>query len=265
MGGAVTAEQRHEAKLDINVLQSQLLPNQRHMITEGTVRELKKFAKDPDYGEEFLETYKDHLNILSSNPKYTSTGYLSAVKFFTLLEAGNNITDSYIKVFPERLKRRTDRGQNKGDIRGEASRYNATALVNEIRKVASIPIHLIHRHILHEAILTTADLMTTAKSEMVRQKAAATLILELKPTEDNVLKVEVADGAKSAIAALHDAAEKLVSREHQSIEAGVPIKQIIEAKIIQPPEETVIEAEDIEVIEEHIEDVEPVEAGKWKF
>jgi hypothetical protein len=232
MGSAVTTKDLHDAKVDIQVLQAQLSPKQKHMITEETVEELTKLASNPDYGEEFLDMYRDHLNVLGSNSKFTSKGYMSAVKFFSLIEAGNNITEAYIIVFPERFKARVDRGQEKSDIRGEASRYNSTALVNEIRKVATIPVQLVHRHLLHEAIVEQAELMRTARSEMVRQKAGEVLIRELKPTDDHVISINVDDGAKSAISALQEATEKLVIREQQSIAAGVPIKTIIEGKII---------------------------------
>ncbi len=262
MGSAVTTAEVHEAKLDINVLQAQLPTSQHHMITNDTVDELRKFATDPDYGEEFLDVYRDHLNILSSNPKYTSRGYMSAVKFFSLIESGNKITNAYIMVFPERFKRRTARGQTKKDIRGEASRYNATALVNEIRKVATYPVSLIHRHLLHKAIIVQSNLMMNAKSELVRQKAAESLIKELKPEEDKVLSIQVDDGTMSAIGALHDAAEKLAIAEKQTIEAGGDIKTIIEGRIIHKEiiEEEVEVVEEPKVIKEKV-----VVEGEWKF
>lgn len=237
MGKEVSSKESFEAKVDLQVLESQLSNRQKNMLSEDTIEELKKLSEDPDYGQEFLDCYKDHLNILNDNPKYTSKNYLCAIKFFSLIEAGNSITDAYIKVFPERFKRRLDRGQKKEDITGEASRYNATALVNDIRKVAGIPVNLIHRHLLHESILEQANLMRTARSELVRQKASACLIAELKPTEDHVLNVKVEDGAKSAIQALHEATEKLVLKEQNSIKSGVPIKDIIEAKIVHPQKE----------------------------
>jgi len=245
MGTTVTSEQSKQAKLDLKVLQSQLSAKQKHMIDENTVYELNKLAQNPDYGEEFLDVYRDHLNILSSNSKYTSRGYLCAVKFFSLVESGNSLTESYILVFPERLKARTDRGQTKSAITGEASRYNATALVSEIRKVATTPVQLIFRHLLYESITNQAELMRNAKSEIVRQKAGETLIKELKPSDDNVISIQVEDGAKSAIASLREATEKLIIKEQQSIQAGVPIKTIIESKIVSKE----IETDDIEEAE----------------
>lgn len=267
MASAVATQESREAKLDLQVLQSQLTKKQQNMLNQGTVDELNKLIDDPDYGEEFVDMYRDHLNILSQNSKYTSNGYMSAVKFFALIESGNNITNAYCKVFPERLKRRLDRGQSKDDIRGEASRFNTTALVNEIRKVAGIPINLIYRHLLHEAILEQAELMRTARSEMVRQKAGDTLIRELKPTEDQVISVKVEDGTKSAIQQLREAAEKLAIQEMQSAKAGISLKTIIEGKIV-----TDLDEEQVEFNDENYEEfeVEPEESNEednseWKY
>jgi hypothetical protein len=244
MASVLTTADAKAAKLDLGVLQSQLSNKQKNMINEGTVQELQKLCDDPEYGEEFVDCYKDHLNILKENSKYTSNGYMSAIKFFSLVESGNSLTDAYIKVFPERLQRRLNRGQLKTDITGEASRFNGTALVNEIRKVAGIPINLIYRHLLHEAILEQAKLMTGARSEMVRQKAGETLIKELKPTEDHVISVKVEDGTKSAIQSLREAAERLAIQETQSTQAGVSLRTIIEGKIITNLDEEIIEVEE---------------------
>jgi len=224
-------------ELTLDLVQSQMRPNQRLTISEETVEEIQKLAESPDYGQEFLDCYLDHLNIFKENPQRSHTQYLHAIKFFSLVEAGNSLTDAYIKLFPQRYE---DRKQNyapddrkKEIMRGEASRYNNSMLVNEIRKVAAVPVQLIHRHLLHEAILEQAHLMRNARSEMVRQKAGACLIAELKPTEDQVLKVEVEDNTTSVIDQLRKAAEDLAGAEHSRVAAGVPLKDIAESKIIE--------------------------------
>ncbi|MDH5602275.1 MAG: hypothetical protein OEY78_13340 [Gammaproteobacteria bacterium] len=241
-------------ELTLDLVQSQLRPNQRLTISEETVAEIQKLAEDPEYGAEFLDCYIDHLNIYKENPRRSHNQYLNAIKFFSLVEAGNSLTDAYIKLFPERFR---DRQKNfppdkrdKSIMRGEASRFNTSSLVNEIRKVAAIPVQLVHRHLLHEAILEQADLMRNARSEAVRQKAGECLIKELKPAEDHVLKVEVDDNTTSVIDELRRATEALAAQEHTSVLAGVPLKQIAEAKIIEGEIEQDDEAEYVEVIED---------------
>ena len=235
--------------LTLDLVQSQLKPQQKLLIDEGTIQEIQKLAEDPDYGEEFLDTYLDHLNILKENPRRNHRQYLNAVKFFSLVEAQNTLTDAYIKTFPERFTERTkdkprlpDGTVDKSIMRGEASRYNSSMMVTEIRRIAAIPVQLIHRHLLHEAILDQADLMRTARSEMVRQRAGATLITELKPQEDHQINLNVDDGSISVIAELQKAAQALAASQHEAVMAGVPIKQIAGARIFANDEE-VIEGE----------------------
>lgn len=233
--------------LTLTTVQSQLTKQQQLLINEETVEEINKLAKDPEYGPEFLQSYLEHLNVLADAPKNNHTQYLNAIKFFSLVEAGNSLTDAYIKVFPERFQARqrhyTDPEDAKKNMRGEASRYNMSKLVNDIRKVAAIPVHLIHRHLLHEAILETANLMTNARSEMVRAKAADTLIRELKPTEDATLNVKVEDGSASAIEELRKASQELAAAQREAVQAGLPVKQIAAARIFSNDEDDIIDVQ----------------------
>lgn len=223
-------------KLSLEVVSSQVSPQQRLLIDENTVDEINKLANDPDYGEEFLESYLTHINVLKQNIRNSHPQYLNAVKFFTLVESGNTLVDAYIKVFPSRYEDRCrnlpSSAKNKEIMNSEASRYNKSVMVNEIRRVSTIPVQLIHRNLLHEAILEQADLMRNAKSEMVRQKAGATLIAELKPAEDTQINVNVNDGSSSVIDDLRKATQALVAQERQAKSAGIPLKDIAGARII---------------------------------
>jgi len=230
-------------ELTLVAVQSQLTAQQKLLVDEGTIEEINKLASQPDYGAEFLESYLDCLNVLADSPRNDHAQYLNAMKFFSLVEAENSLTDAYVKVFPERLERRAKGNPDKENVkqllRGEASRYNGSKLVSEIRRVATIPVQLIHRHLLHESILVTADLMHNARSEMVRAKAADTLIRELKPQEDTTLKIEVDDGSTSVIQELANATQALAAQQHEAVMAGVPLKQIAASKIFTADEETI--------------------------
>ncbi|WAK44627.1 hypothetical protein vBAmePPT11V19_00001 [Alteromonas phage vB_AmeP_PT11-V19] len=225
-------------ELSVDLVQSQLAPQQRLLIDEGTVEEIKKLGEDPAYGDEFLELYLMHLNVLKNHVRADHKKYVNAVKYFVLLESGNNITDAYIKVFPERYEQRNrnlppeERG--KDIMRSEASRFNASVLVTEIRRYAAVPVNLIHRNLLHEAILEQANLMRNAKSEVVRQKAGETLIKELKPTEEQEVKISVSnEKMESAIDALYKATQDLAESESRAIKSGTPLKEIAERNIIE--------------------------------
>lgn len=232
-------------ELSLEVVQSQLPNAKKLMVTEEVLSDLNRLATDIEYGPEFLETYLTHLSALADAPRNNHTQYLNAIKFFSLVEAGNSLTDAYIKVFPERYEqaKRSARDEDAGKelIRGNASRYNASKLINEIRRIATIPVQLVHRHLLNDAILVNGDLMLNAKSEMVRQKAADTLIRELKPAEDAVLQVKVDDGNQSVIQELVNATKELAAKQHEANQAGVPLKEIAQAKIYTPDEDVINE------------------------
>ena len=241
-------------ELQLSTIQSQLTKSQKLLVTDDTVEEINKLATNPDYGPEFLESYLDMLNVLAEAPRNNHTQYLNAVKFYSLVEAGNTLTDAYVKVFPERFEKRTqgNRGKTPDEVkallRGEASRYNGSKLLAELRRVSTIPVQLIHRHLLHDAILQTATLMKEAKSEMVRQKAADTLIRELKPAEDSVLQIKVDDNSTSVIEELRKATQELAAKQHEAILAGVPVKQIASAPLFGVEDEgDIIEGEATEV------------------
>jgi hypothetical protein len=219
--------------LELEVLQDQLGKKKGSLITQEIVDELNLLVNDPDYGEEFIDAYSQYFNVMEKNNQWSTPKYMNALKFFVLVEAGHTAVDAYVKVFPERLAARHARGETKRDMGGEASRYNASALVNEIRKVANISVKLVHRHTFHEAIAVTAKMMRDNNvSPAVRQKAAEVLIRELKPEEDKQINVTVTNEV-SAIDELRKATEALVIEQKRSIEAGVAVKWIAESNIVE--------------------------------
>lgn len=222
------------SKLELTVVQEQLGRKKSHLVSQDTIDELNLLAEDMDYGEEFLDSYISHFNILDGG-KWATSNYMNAMKFFTLMESGNSGVDAYVKVFPERLKARQDRGEGKDNMGGEASRFNSSALVNEIRKVAAIPVQLIHRHLLHEAILKSADIMNDpGVSPAVQQKAAETLIRELKPTEDKTINLNIEGEGIDQIAELKKATQELAVSQLANINKNsVSVKAIAESTIIE--------------------------------
>lgn len=218
--------------LQLEVLQAQL-GKKGKLITQDTVDELNKLVEDQDYGEQFLDQYISFFNVLDQNSQWSTPKYMNALKYFSLIESGHSQIDAYVKVFPERLEARYARGERKSDMGGEASRYNASQLVNEIRKVASVSVKLIHRHTFHDAIAVTARLMhDPMTSPAVRQKAAETLIRELKPDEKTEISIEIKNDT-SAIDELRKATEALVLEQRRSIEAGMSVKYIAESQVVE--------------------------------
>ena len=214
--------------IQLEILQAQL-GKKGKLITQDTVDELNKLVEDQDYGEQFLDQYISFFNILDKNSQWSTPKYMNALKYFSLIESGHSQIDAYVKVFPERLEARYARGEKKSDMGGEASRYNASQLVNEIRKVATVPVQLIHRHLLHEAIMKSARLMNDPHvSPAVQQKAAEVLIKELKPAEDSNVNIKIGmdEESKSQQAKLVDHIGQIALNQQKMLAAGMKIEDI---------------------------------------
>jgi hypothetical protein len=159
--------------------------------------------------------------------------YLDAVKYYSLTAGGLSQVDAYMKVFPERMQARLDRDQDKDDMRGEASRFNATELVNRIRDQALVPLHLVNQGNLQLAINTLVQVATKSRSDIARVNAASALLKELKAPETQKIELDIGVNTTDSIAELRKATEKLAIQQAQSIDAGIAVKQIAESTIIE--------------------------------
>lgn len=201
-------------------------------VADDLVDELNDLIADQEYGEQFKEEFLTHANILEQNSNWSLEKYKNAVKFFSLVQQEMSLVDAYCAVFPDRLKSRYARGESKLNMGGEASRFNASELVNKIRQQALVPLHLVNQGLLQRAINKQAELMMHAKSEMVQQKASETLIRELRPPETSKIELDIGIKQSDTIADLRKAAEDLAMAQLHNIKAGVAVKEIADSRII---------------------------------
>lgn len=215
--------------LELEVLRDQLGKKKGHLVTQDVVDELNTLAENPEYGEEFIDYYVRYYNLLEKNNQWTTPKYMNAMKFFSLVEANHSLLDAYVKTFPDRLAARHARGETKQMMSGEASRYNASDLVNEIRKVARIPVELTNYHTFQQAIRRSVELMNDPEvSPAVQQKAAESLIRELKPKEDATvnIKIGMSDEAKNQQARLVDHIGQIAMNQQKMLASGMKIEEI---------------------------------------
>ena len=220
------------SQLDVETLKGIVPKKYARFVADDLVNELNSLIADVEYGEQFKEEFLTHANILEHNSNWSLEKYKNAIKFFSLVQQEMSLVDAYCAVFPDRLKARYSRGESKLNMGGEASRYNASELVNKIRQQALVPLHLVNQGLLQQAINKQAHLMMHAKSEMVQQKASETLIRELRPPETSKIELDIGVKQSDTIADLRRAAESLAMAQLDNIKAGVAVKTIAESRII---------------------------------
>jgi len=215
-------------ELTIGVITEIVPKNYKKLVTQDVVDEINLLTKDPDYGEEFKESFLSATSVLSGKTSVSLLQYIAAVKYYSLTASGMTFTDAYIKVFPERLQARLDRGEDKTNMGGEASRYNATDTVTTIRRQALVPLHLVNQGAVQTAINALTNIVLNGKSEMAKVAAATTLIKELRPPETQHVELQLglSEEAREAQKKQHDQLIEIAENQRRLLAAGANINDI---------------------------------------
>jgi uncharacterized protein (DUF4415 family) len=104
---------------------------------------------------------------------------------------GDKSSTAYSKVFPDRYQNLISKGTSASQIACYADNYGNNALVTKIMEQTLVPTHILNAGVYQEAINTQAELMRTAKSEMVRQKAAESLIANLAAPATSKVEIDI--------------------------------------------------------------------------
>ena len=140
----------------------------------------------------FRDNTLTYASVLSTG-RYSLTAYINAIKFVSLKLMGDKSSTAYSKVFPDRYQNLISKGTSASQIACYADNYGNNALVTKIMEQTLVPTHILNAGVYQEAINTQAELMRTAKSEMVRQKAAESLIANLAAPATSKVEIDIGD------------------------------------------------------------------------
>jgi hypothetical protein len=198
-------------------LQGSMPKKFRHNVTD----EMVSFINATE-GDEFRDVYKENLigfaSVIESG-RYKMLDYINAVKFVSYKLIGDSNTIAYAKTFPDRYQRLVDKNTPMKTISWFSTAYNKGDLVHKILERTLVPVHILNMDIHQEAINTQAELMRSAKSETVRQKAAECLIMQLKAPEAAKIEVDV-NYSNSSIDDLRETTRALAQQQLQMIKSG---------------------------------------------
>lgn len=189
----------------------------RKHITDNVVT-LVNSETDSELRRVFRDNVLTYASVLSTG-KHSLAAYVNAVKFVSLRLMGDKSSVAYSKVFPDRYQNLVDRGASGSYIASFADNYGKTGLVVKIMEQTMVPTHILNAGIYQQAINTQADLMLNAKSEMVRQKAAESLINNLKAPETAKIEIDV-NYSNDAIDELRATTRSLAQQQMKMIMGG---------------------------------------------
>lgn len=151
------------------------------MVNSETNSELRRVFRDN------ILTYSSVL----STGKHSLAAYINAVKFVSLRLMGDKSSAAYSKVFPDRYHNLIQKNTSASQIASFADNYGKNGLVTKIMEQTLVPTHILNAGVYQQAINVQVELMNSANSELVRQKAAESLLSNLKAPETAKVEIDV--------------------------------------------------------------------------
>jgi len=212
-------------------------------VSTDVMQTVNGLLADPLMRETFRDNILGFTSVLQEG-KYKITDYLNAVKYVSFRMMGNNLTEAYIKTFPDRYTRLLNEGADQKTIGSFASAYNKNKLVANIYEQSMVPVHVLNQDIYQKALERQAYLMVSAKSEMVQSNAADSILRQLKPPESSKLDISVTTpGQKDLMEELRATTAMLAQTQRDAISAGSIDAKSVAHQTIQTPDEDIEDGE----------------------
>ena len=231
-----------ESEMTVEELKNNVPKHTRNLISQNVVDVFNRLQEED--GEEFAEHYRQNFVSMSNVMKrgsYSTKEYMNAVKFVSYKLLENSDIDSYQMTFPDRYQRLMDKWADFGteeEIRGSkispfVTAYKKTELVQKILEQSLVPSHILNAPYFQEALNVQVSLMYSARSEMVRQTAAESVLKYTKLPESQKIELEIGVKGQDEVQALRDEMARLASQQQQSIAQGQNTSlEIAESKLL---------------------------------
>ena len=216
-------------------------------ITDKLVETINMIILDePEVGHLVRENFLTYTKVLQ-NGKYSMETYLNAIKFVSYKLMNMTNAEAYMHTYPDRYDKLEKRyvgveGLTQEEFEKKVSSYvyavAKSQLVVTILSQVQIPTKLLNMGLLQEAINVEASLMRSARSEIVREKAANTPIQYLGQEEENKIQIDAGYKKDDIIEQYEVAMKKMVEEQLVQIHKGADVKQIanavtVEAEVIE--------------------------------
>ena len=213
--------QEQQNKLDVFIGS---LPKNRRKLSDEALKELKYIIEEEP---ELFEDVISYTKVISEG-KWSIKEYVNAVRYVTYQMMGYSNRQSYLKIFTDKIH------MDKDTLDKFVNKYNKGKLVLELQKIATVPMYLTHHNLLNKAVAKQAELMETAKSEMVQHLAAKELCSLLAPPEDNHMSIDVNIKKDTTVEDLEKTLLNLAEKQVELIGSGKSTnKEIAEMNIIE--------------------------------
>ena len=200
-------------------------------MTPEIANNLNTIITDPQVAQAFRDNFVSYTNVLKEG-KFKLESYMDAVAYVSFKLMGYTDRECYQRTFPGRYTELVAKGTSAKDIAAYVSAYNRGILVNKVLEQTLIPTYVLNQDVYQKAINTQADLMVNGKSEMVRMKAADSILNHLKRPEASKVEISMGVVDSQEMDELKQAMLDLTRNQRALIEQGTPTKEIAHQRII---------------------------------
>jgi hypothetical protein len=182
-------------------------------------------------GDVFKENLMSHNHILKEG-KFSLEQYVNAVKYISFRLMNHSQRKAYELTFPDKVTDWLANGTDEKAISSYVHAYNNSKLVMRLYDVTLVPFHLLNQPYRQEALLVEVELMRHAHSEMVRHKAAETVLNTLAPPETTQTELQMKVRESEETSELKNALADLAKAQKEMLEKGGSLKDVAESTIV---------------------------------
>jgi len=231
-GGLRQLKKSEVTELTVEGLREIIPRKYKHNVTPHLVDELNRLCAEPEARDAFRENLVGYSSVLQDKNVQLSQ-YIEAVRYVSYKLLGYTNKESWMKTFPDRLKRLVRDKKDDGFIRSTVACYNRNKIVVKIMEQTMVPIWVLNQDTLQRAINVQAQLMLSAKSEKVRSDAANSLMTHLKQPEATKVSLDVHVKGDESIQELREVTLALARQQQLMIKSGATsAKEVAESKVL---------------------------------
>ncbi len=209
-----------------------LPPQFKGGLNQEIVDTLNSVITDPIMAENMIQNMVNYTKVLSEG-KFKLEDYVNAVMYVSFKLMGYTDRESYQRTFPTRYGDLVLKGTPTKDIASYVSAYNKGKLVNLIYEQTMIPTYVLNQHVFQQAINHQQHLMLNAKSEMVQQRAAESLMTILNKPVETKVKLDIGFRESEEINDLRESMRKLTESQQKMISNGATTQSIAHQVLIE--------------------------------
>lgn len=225
-------------QLTVADLKQAMPPNLKRSVTQDLADKINGITNDPIIAEYFRDNFITYTGVLQEG-RYKTEDYINAVMYVSHKLMGKSNQDAYAATFPKRWQELAAKGTSSKDVSSYVSAYSKGKLVNAILEQSIIPTWVLNQDAHQKAINTQVRLMTTAKSEMVQQQAANSLLTHLAKPQATGPLVNIDMREDAGMAAMMKQISELAAAQQTALRTGIAsVADVTGSRLIEHEAET---------------------------